>query len=316
MKIGLYSISYRGVWYQGNAIDVFTLLRLAKEQGWEGVELDTERPHAAPMDLSSDHRRRLRSLACELELPICAISPNCDLSSPVPCHREAMICYVRDCIILASDLNVPLCKIFAAWRGITLHNGLASYEDTYRYDSYGYWKGGRRTFVLDCLCELAKIAEDYNVVLALQNHGPDVVSGYRDVLSLIEDVGSPALKACVDINLEPQAESAEHAQEVVRASGKLLVHSHLNGEFRRKADGRVELAGAGYFDNCFWGRKVAYPAYVEALVHFSAKGRLLREDGDRNVDLSPSVVRYRPLWGEGLSHCSNQASISARIAGV
>ena len=28
----------------------------------------------------------------------------------------------------------------------------------------------------------------------------------------------------------------------------------------------VELAAAGYFDGCFWGRKVAYPAYVEALV--------------------------------------------------
>jgi hypothetical protein len=48
MKIGLYSITYRGVWYSGEALDLFSLLRLAKQQGWEGVELDAERPHAAP----------------------------------------------------------------------------------------------------------------------------------------------------------------------------------------------------------------------------------------------------------------------------
>src|SRR5713101_6369243 len=103
MKIGLYSITYRGIWYKGEALDVWGVMRLAKEQGWEGVELDAERPHAAPMDLSSDDRKRLRSLSEELDLPISAISPNCDLSSPVPSQREAMICYVRECIELARD---------------------------------------------------------------------------------------------------------------------------------------------------------------------------------------------------------------------
>src|SRR3974377_2067912 len=89
MKIGLYSVTYRGVWYRGEAVDVFSLVRLATEQGWEGVELAAERPHAAPMDLSSDDRKRLRDLSGELGLPLCAISPNCDLSSPVPVQREA-----------------------------------------------------------------------------------------------------------------------------------------------------------------------------------------------------------------------------------
>lgn len=70
MKMGLYSITYRGVWYRGDAIDVFSLLRLAKQQGWEGVELDAERPHAAPMDLSADDRKRLRDLAGELGIEL------------------------------------------------------------------------------------------------------------------------------------------------------------------------------------------------------------------------------------------------------
>jgi sugar phosphate isomerase/epimerase len=266
MKIGLYSITYRGVWYRGAAVDITSLMRLAKEQGWEGLELDAERPHAAPMDLSTDDRKRLRDVAGELGIPICAVSPNCDLSSPVPVHREAMICYTRECIKLARDLGAPICKIFAAWRGVTLYDGLATYNDTYGYNQYGYWKGDRRGFVLEALRELCKVAEDNGVVLAMQNHGPDIVNRYEDVLSLIEEVGSPAFKACMDINIEPEADSAEHARAMVAASGKLQIHSHFNGEFARRADGVVELVAGGYFDNAFWGRKVAYPAYVDALI--------------------------------------------------
>jgi sugar phosphate isomerase/epimerase len=272
MKIGLYSITYRGVWYRGEAIDLFALLRLAKQQGWEGVELDAERPHAAPMDLSADDRKRLRDLAGELGLELCAVSPNCDLSSPVPVQREAMICYVRECIRLARDLGSPVCKIFAAWRGITLYDGLATYDDTYSYNQYGFWKGDRRAFVVDGMRELCKVAEDHGIVLAMQNHGPDIVNRYQDVLALIEEVGSPAFKACMDINIEPEAASPDHAREMAAASGTLQVHSHMNGEFARRPDGMVTLVAGGYFDKGFWGRQVAYPAYIEALAAAGYRG--------------------------------------------
>lgn len=266
MRIGLYSITYRGVWYRGEAIDVFSLVRLAKRQGWEGLELDAERPHAAPMDFSADDRRRLRELAGETGIELCSVSPNCDLSSPVPVQREAMICYVRECIKLAHDLGSPICKVFAAWRGITLHDGLATYGETYSYNQYGFWKGDRRGFVVEAMRELVRVAEDHGIVLAMQNHGPDIVNRYQDVLELIQEVGSPSFKACMDINIEPEADSPEHARQMADASGKLQIHSHMNGEFARRPDGTVDLVAGGYYDKNFWGRKVAYPAYVEALV--------------------------------------------------
>jgi sugar phosphate isomerase/epimerase len=272
MKIGLYSITYRGVWYHGGAVSLFDLVHLAKQQHWEGLELDTERPHAAPMDLSGDDRKRLRDLAGELGIELCAVSPNCDLSSPIPVQREAMICYVRECIKLAHDLGSPICKIFAAWRGITLYDGLATYDDTYGYDQYRFWKGDRRHFVVESMRELCKVAEDYGIVLAMQNHGPDIVNRYEDVLSLIDDVGSPVFKACMDINIEPLADSPAHAREIAAASGPLLVHSHMNGEFARRPDGTAELVAGGYFDKHFWGRQVAYPAYVDALVSAGYQG--------------------------------------------
>jgi sugar phosphate isomerase/epimerase len=272
VKIGIYSITYRGVWYRGEALDVFRLARLAKSQGWEGLELDTERPHAAPMDMTADHRRRLRDLAGELELPLCAVSPNCDLSSPSPSHREAMICYVRECIKLAHDLGAPLCKIFAAWRGITLHDGIGSYDLTYSHDPYPYWKEDRRGFVVAAIRELAQVAGDHGITLAIQNHGPDIINNYRDSLALIAEVGSPHFKACMDINIEDDPESEARARDMVKASGSLQVHSHVNGEFKRDAQGQVVLAGAGYFDQRFWGRPVAYPAYFDALIAAGYQG--------------------------------------------
>lgn len=272
MKLGLYSITYRGVWYRGPAVDLLQLVRLAKSQGWEGLELDAERPHAAPMDLGADDRRRLRDLAGELDLPLVAVSPNCDLSSPVPSRQEATICYVRECIKLAHDLGAPLCKIFAAWRGITLHDGIGSYDLTYSRDPYPFWKEDRRPFVVAAIRELAQVAGDYGITLALQNHGPDIVNNYRDTLALIAEVGSPHFRACMDINIEDEPESDARAREVVRAAGNLLVHSHLNGEFVRDERGQVVLAAAGYFDQKFWGRQVAYPAYFEALAAAGYQG--------------------------------------------
>jgi sugar phosphate isomerase/epimerase len=261
MKIGIYSIAYLGVWYKGAAMDLAEFIRFAKKEGWEGIELDTKRPHAAPMDLSADRRKELRDLAGELGMPISAVSPNCDLSSPVPEHREAMICYVRECIKLTKDLGSPLCKIFAAWKGVATRDGLADYEYT-KGDPYPDWAADRWGFVRESLKELAKYAGDQGVTLALQNHGP-VIRNYKDVLAFIAEVGSPALKACMDIPMEDKPDSPERARAIVAETGPLLVHSHFGGEFRRDQTGGVEL---------HWDHGVAYAEYVAALVKAGYSG--------------------------------------------
>lgn len=251
MKIGLYSITFLGIWYQGRSMGLKELMRLAKKEGFEGVELDTKRPHAAPMDLSKADRKELRELAAELDLPISAVSPNCDLSSHVPEQREAAICYVRECIKLTREVGSPICKIFAAWPGVVVRQGLGYYHYTREApDPFEDWAAERWDNVRQSLVELARFAEDEGVVLALQNHRP-VVSDCRDVLSMIEEVGSGALKACLDHDTE----------EGVKQAGPLQVHSHFNGEFRRDADGRLRST-----------HKVGYGPYVNALVRSGFSG--------------------------------------------
>jgi sugar phosphate isomerase/epimerase len=135
----------------------------------------------------------------------------------------------------------------------------------------------------------------------MQNHGPDIVNRFQDVLELIEEVGSPVFKACMDINIEPEADSPEHARKMADASGSLQVHSHMNGEFARKADGSVELVGAGYFDNGFWGRQVAYPAYVDALVANGYRGYMNWEF------CHPGLQNGKPV---GIEYVHNQTQMA------
>jgi len=261
-KIGIYSITYMGVWYRGPAMTLEDFMRFAKKEGWEGVELDTKRPHAAPMDLSPDRRAALRDLAGELGLPISAVSPNCDLSSPIPEQREAMLCHVRECIKLAKDLGAPICKIFAAWRGVAIKDGIGNYEIA-KVDPYPGFASARWGLVADGLRELAKVAGDLGITLALQNHEP-VIRNYKDVLAFIREVGHPALKACMDIPIEGKnSDSGDWARQMVSETGALQVHSHFGGEWKRGPDGKVVLG---------WDRQIAYADYVKALMKSGYEG--------------------------------------------
>jgi sugar phosphate isomerase/epimerase len=269
MKIGIYSVTYLGIWYRGPAMTLPDFMKFAKKEGWEGVELDTKRPHASPMDLGAQARKDLRGLAADLGLPISAVSPNCDLASPVPEHREAMLSYVRECIRLAADLGSPICKIFASWRGIVVTDGMGSYQPT-RDDRYPEWAGERRKYLAESLGELSGVAGEHGVTLALQNHAP-VVNNYLDVLALIRETGSPWLKACMDIPNEGEnASSPEWARKVVAATGPLQVHSHYGAELMRGAGGKVELKWDTAWD--YPKYRFAYPEYVEALVKSGYKG--------------------------------------------
>ena len=60
MKIGLYSITYLGVWYRGRALTLEELIDRARRFGYDGVEIDGKRPHGNPVDLLSPRCLELR----------------------------------------------------------------------------------------------------------------------------------------------------------------------------------------------------------------------------------------------------------------
>ncbi len=129
MKVGLYSITYLGIWYDGPALTWKEVLHKAKELGYDGVEFDAKRPHANPMDWDERTRDAVRSEAEKLGLELPAVASNNDFSSPVPEHRECQLLMVREQARLAADIGAKVIRLFAAWPGITLRDGTAYYEE-------------------------------------------------------------------------------------------------------------------------------------------------------------------------------------------
>ena len=127
IKVGLYSITFLGVWYQGKALTLEQIIQKAKECGYDGIEIDGKRPHGNPNDWPTKRCKQLRSMADGEGIEIYAVAGNNDFSSPICEHREAQIVYMRELIRMASDFGAPAVRVFFAWPGVTKHPQIASY---------------------------------------------------------------------------------------------------------------------------------------------------------------------------------------------
>jgi sugar phosphate isomerase/epimerase len=240
MKLGLYSITYLGLWYRGQALPLEQMISRAKKFGYDGIEIDGKRPHGNPLDWPAAKCRELRSRSGGEGIDIYAVAANNDFSNPVPEVREAQICYMRELIRMTADLGAPNLRVFLAWWGVTLHPQLATYDI-----AEGYWPIVHEKFpseeiwgwCREALIECARYAGDAGVTLALQNHKP-LIKDHHDILRMAKEVGSPHLKLCLDAPLMPDR-SEKGIRAGAQAVGSLQVLSHFGGEFERRPDGSV-----------------------------------------------------------------------------
>jgi sugar phosphate isomerase/epimerase len=245
VKIGLYSITYLGVWYRGEALTVEQVIQRAKRFGYQGVEIDGKRPHGNPLDMPKSRCQQLRKLAGDQGIEIYAVAGNNDFSSPIPEHRESQLVYARELIKMTAELGAKVVRVFLAWPGVTMVR-----EGGSRYDiAQAAWKQVHQEFSEEqtwewCrqgLVEAARWAGDAGVTLALQNHAP-VIKGYKDCLRMVKDVGSPHLKVCFDARLEHTLDDAAIRKAVVEV-GPLQSLWHFGGEYEKAPDGTIKLKG-------------------------------------------------------------------------
>ncbi|WP_165219851.1 sugar phosphate isomerase/epimerase family protein [Aquisphaera insulae] len=293
MKLGLYSITYLGLWYRGEALPLPAMLSRAKQYGYDGIEIDGKRPHGNPLDWPTPRCRELKSIADGEGIEIFAVAANNDFSYPVPEVREAQIAFVRDLIRMTADLGAPTLRVFLAWWGVTRHPKIASYKIAKQlypviheqFPEEEVWGWCR-----DALAECTKYAADAGVTLALQNHKP-LIKDHRDVLRMVEEINSPSLKVCLDAPLMPDR-STGAIDEAARAVGKLQVLSHYGGEFERREDGSIR--GFDIFDGINRGDTNAYYAdFVRAMKQIGYDGYMsyelchnLPEVDGQTVDIS------------------------------
>jgi sugar phosphate isomerase/epimerase len=241
MKVGLYSITYLGIWYQGEALTLPEVIKAARKFGYDGVEIDGKRPHGNPLDWPKKRCQELRSLAAGEGIEIHAVAANNNFSSPVPEERETQICYLKELIRMTADFGAKNMRVFLAWRGITKHPLLATYRVTDElwpmihksFSAEEIWGWCR-----DCLAECARYAADAGVTLTLQNHAP-VIKDHHDVLRMVKEVNSPHLKVCLDAPLMHDKSTAA-IHQAAKDVGPLQVLSHFGGEYERVPQGVIK----------------------------------------------------------------------------
>jgi sugar phosphate isomerase/epimerase len=260
MKVGLYSITFLGIWYRGEGLPLAQVVKKAKQFGYDGMEIDGKRPHGNPLDWPKQRCQELRAVADGEGIEIYAVAANNDFSSPIVEHREAQSLYVRELIRMAADLGAKTVRLFVGWTGVTKHPQLGNYDlaravwtaTHEKFSEQETWAWCREGTV-----EAAKYAGQYGVTLALQNH-PPVIKDHRDVLRMVQEVNSPNLKVCLDVAMMPDR-SPEVVRQAARDVGPLQVLSHFGGEYEESADGTVR--GANY-----------YPVFIEAMRQIGYSG--------------------------------------------
>ncbi|MGH9575149.1 MAG: sugar phosphate isomerase/epimerase family protein [Candidatus Acidiferrales bacterium] len=233
IKVGLYSITYLGVWYRGGALSLEDVILRAKGFGYTGIEIDGKRPHGNPLDMPKARCEQLRNFAESEGIEIYAVAANNDFSSPIPEHRESQLVYVRQLISVTRDLGVKLLRVFLAWPGVTVFpEGGGTYDvakTTWRHVHETIPEEQTWEWCRQGLAETARYAGEHGITLALQNH-PPVINGYQDCLRMLREIGSPYLKVCFDGRLEKKMNEAD-VERATREVGRLQVLSHYGGEY-------------------------------------------------------------------------------------
>jgi sugar phosphate isomerase/epimerase len=297
IKLGLYSISYGGIWYKGNALSFDELCKKAKEYGFNGVELDNKRPMGNPTDLDQKKRDDMRNSLARYGLEIPCVAANNDFSSPIPEHRECQLLMVKETAKLAKDLGAGIVRLFAAWAGVPIHEGIGTYDFTRDQNGNYYFQSqypyatylDRWNFTRECLREAAWMGEEYGVVMVLQNHAP-LIRTWKDTLDLVNEVNSPWLRICLDLPIFENLDK-EYVANAARTVGKLQVHSHFGGEYYRDENNVVrQKAISGRF-----GRPLPdYSHYMGLMNEIGYKGWFTFElcHPVINDDHTPAGIEY------------------------
>jgi sugar phosphate isomerase/epimerase len=145
---------------------------------------------------------------------------------------------VRETARLAKDMGAKVVRLFAAWPGVPIHEGVGTYDFVHGDEFYTFLRQypystwiDRYNYVKESLMEAAKIGEENGVVMALQNHSP-LIRTWKDTFDLVKEVNSPWLKVCLDLPIFDKQDK-EYIADAVRTIGNLQVHSHFGGEYYR-----------------------------------------------------------------------------------
>jgi fructoselysine 3-epimerase len=277
MKFALLTVTYSGLFYSGKALSVEQQIHKAKALGFEALAIETKRPVASPLDLNKATRLRIKEVAADQGIDLCAIESMSNFCSRHSEERENNLAMMKQVLELAQDLNVDMVKIFASWPGIIDdEEAIAMYAP---YEKGNYFKPLNPLDLkvwnraINGIREVASWAEDLGITLLLQNHAPVLRPGYEDALAMMQEIERKNVKLCIDVPLFSDRQKNEYVREAVRNCGKDLLYSHYGAwNFTEDENSEVVQEPAPHH-----GGKINYETFVEALCQNDYTGYLASE---------------------------------------
>jgi sugar phosphate isomerase/epimerase len=277
MKFALLTVSYAGLFYSGKALSLEQQIHKARQLGFDALAIETKRPVASPIDLSKADRMRIKTIAADQGIDLCAIESMSNFTSRYMEERENNLMMMRSVLELAQDLEVDKVKVFAAWPGLVNdEEEIAMYAPYERGNYYKrlYPPDLRKWYrAVDGIREVADWAADMGITLVLQNHAPVLTPGYEDVLSMTKEIDRTNVKISLDVPLFYDRQSDAYVKEAVHQCAQHLVYTHYGAwNFSESTDGEVVQDPSPSF-----GGMINYPAFIEALHEIGYDGYLASE---------------------------------------
>jgi sugar phosphate isomerase/epimerase len=277
MKFALLTVTYGGLFYKGPALSLEQQIHRAKSFGFDALSIETKRPVASPIDLRKGDRERIKKLSGDEGIVLCALESMSDFSSRYMEARENNLAMMRCVLELAKDLGVDLVKIFAAWPGIINdEEEIALYGQFERGEYYkrlGPAELRKWNRCVEGIREVADIASDMGITLALQNHAPVLAKGYEDARAMMGEIGRSNVQLCMDAPLFYERQSDEYMREAVANCRGHIVHTHYGAwNFSQKKNGEIFQEPSPSSGNL-----INYAAFIEALYQSGFSGYLTSE---------------------------------------
>jgi sugar phosphate isomerase/epimerase len=277
MKFALLSVTYGGLFYKGQALSLEQQIHRAKEIGFDALAIETKRPVASPLDLNKSDRSRIKKMAADEGIVLCAVESMSNFAGKHMEERENNFAMMRLVLEMAKDLGVNLVKVFAAWPGlINDEEDIALYGQFERGNYYKrLWPAELRRWnhCVEGIREVAGMAADMGITLALQNHAPVLTKGYEDTLTMMQEIDRGNVKLCIDAPLFYERQSDEYIREAVDKCKGHMVHSHYGAwNFSQKKNGEIVQDPSPSS-----GDLINYQAFIEALYLTGYKGYLTSE---------------------------------------
>lgn len=231
VKTCLHSVSYMGIWRGQATLTVDEFLVKAKDLGFDGVMLATKRPHLSLIDYDNTARQKLRARIKELGLDLVCLAGYCDFTAGVDKAgipmSEIQAVYIGELARLARDLGTNMVRVYTGYERPDL-----PYDKQY-------------AIVVEGLKMAGKIAAEYGVTLAIQNHH-DIALHHDAMKWLLDEINLPNVKAAFDC-WSPTLEglSSEEIKKAIYTMKPYIVHT-TTADYKELPRFRYDITQTNY----------------------------------------------------------------------